>query len=129
MTSTVSGFGTGDLIDVKAIAATSANFVRGTLQLLDQHHVVVDRISFAGSYTTANFALSSDGQGGTDIRFVAAAMASAARDLTVPVQIAYASEKNPTPVGWIGNGYAAALDPPAAADTAQGWHAANHIRS
>ncbi|HTZ70178.1 MAG TPA: hypothetical protein VMB71_05960 [Acetobacteraceae bacterium] len=62
-------FGTGDLIDIHGIDATSGNFAAGTLTLYDGTKVV-DALKFSGTYDTANFDIASDGQGGTAISFV-----------------------------------------------------------
>jgi len=68
MTSTVSGFGLGDMIDLTGVAATSLGFAEGTLTLYNGT-AVVDTIAFHGSYSTANFTLQSNTQG-SDIGYV-----------------------------------------------------------
>ena len=75
VTSTLSGFGRGDLIDLQHLKADSLSFGAGTLTLM-QGSTIVDRIYLAGSYGTANFALTDDGHGGSDIGFVASEAAA-----------------------------------------------------
>ncbi len=70
VSSTISGFGTGDVIDVKR-EVHSLTFAAGTLTLYNGQ-TVVETLQFAGTYTTANFNLTSDGHGGADITYVAA---------------------------------------------------------
>jgi hypothetical protein len=72
VTSVLSGFGTGDTIDLSGIAAGSLNYASGRLTLygLDQH--VVDTLAFSANYNTNDFALHADGAGGTDIVFTGA---------------------------------------------------------
>ena len=70
VTSTLSGFGSGDVVDLEHLKADSLSYGGGILTLMEGT-AVVDRISLAGHYNTANFALSADGHGGTDINFVA----------------------------------------------------------
>ncbi len=70
LTSTLSGFGSGDVIDLQHLSANGLSFAAGTLTV-SQGNTTVDQIAFAGSYTTANFALGTNGHGGTDISFVA----------------------------------------------------------
>ena len=65
---TLSGFAARDVIDLKNLVATSLTFMGGTLTL-EHGTTVVDSLVFAGSYTSANFTLKSDHNGGTDIGF------------------------------------------------------------
>jgi hypothetical protein len=65
----ISGFGAGDVIDIRPVIATTLSFLAGTLTLLDGNDVV-DQLYLAGNYDVADFALSADGHGGTDIKFV-----------------------------------------------------------
>ncbi|HTZ69528.1 MAG TPA: hypothetical protein VMB71_02660 [Acetobacteraceae bacterium] len=67
---TVSGFGAGDVFDLRDLHANSLSFHKGLLTLLENGSVV-DTLTLAGSYTTANFALSSDNAGGVDVTYVA----------------------------------------------------------
>jgi len=77
ITGVISGFGSGDVIDIRPVTATTLSFLSGTLTLLDGN-TVVDELFLAGSYDTADFALSPDGHGGTDIEF--ATQGAAPRD-------------------------------------------------
>ena len=67
VSSTVHGFGAGDVIDVEGVRATSLGYSHGTLTLYGSTHAVVDRLDFAGNLTDADFGLHVDGHGGTDI--------------------------------------------------------------
>jgi hypothetical protein len=69
-TSTFSGFAANDRIDLANLVATSASFSAGTLTLLDGSSTV-GTLLLEGSYTSANFTLTSDGNSGTDIKYVA----------------------------------------------------------
>lgn len=75
VTSVLSGFGAGDVIDLQHIAATSLQFLGGVLTIKDGTATVAD-LTFRGAYTTADFALKADGSGGTDIIFAAGASAA-----------------------------------------------------
>lgn len=66
---TIADFGTGDKIDLLNTAATSLHFSGGVLSV-DNGSVGVAHLHFSGSYTNSNFALSSDGHGGSMISFV-----------------------------------------------------------
>ena len=66
------GFGGSDVIDLRGIRATSLQFSAGTLTL-DHGTQQVGTLLLTGAYTAADFVLSADGHGGTDIKFVAAA--------------------------------------------------------
>jgi hypothetical protein len=70
ITTPISGFGTGDTIDV-AKSAQSLAFDSGTLTLLNGGQVV-ETLVFAGNYTLADFALHKDGHGGSDITYAGA---------------------------------------------------------
>ena len=63
----ISGFRTGDTIDVQHVTAASLSFLGGKLKLMDGSGAKILTLSLSGNYTTANFALSSDGHGGTDV--------------------------------------------------------------
>ncbi|HXV01683.1 MAG TPA: hypothetical protein VG166_14410 [Caulobacteraceae bacterium] len=72
----VSGFAAGDTLDLRSISFGSATMLSysgtstaGTLTVSNGSHVA--KIALLGQYAAANFAMSSDGQGGTDIGFVA----------------------------------------------------------
>jgi len=71
VTSTLSGFGQGDTIDLRDIQASSALFADGTLTLKSSSGHSVGSLTFLGGYSTANFAVASDGHGGTDVKFEA----------------------------------------------------------
>ena len=68
LSSTIAGFAASDTIDLKGIVATSLSFIAGTLTLYDGD-TAVDRLTFAGDYTQADFMIMNDGQGGTDIHY------------------------------------------------------------
>jgi hypothetical protein len=72
VTSTISFFGTGDVIDVSGLNANTLTYSGGTLTL-EHGSTVLDTLSIAGSYTAADFTLAPDGHGGTDISFAAGA--------------------------------------------------------
>ncbi len=65
---TIAGFGGNAEIDLRATAADSLNYSSGTLTASDGASTIAD-LKFAGSYTTSNFALSSDGAGGALITY------------------------------------------------------------
>jgi hypothetical protein len=69
VTSVLSGFGTGDTIDLSGLQAGSLSYAGGTLTLYGPGEHVVDTLAFAGSYTTGDFGLHPDGAGGTDIAY------------------------------------------------------------
>jgi hypothetical protein len=69
-TSTFSGFGSNDTVDLVKLIATSATFNDGTLTILNGSSTV-DTLLFDGSYTSSNFTLTSDNNGGTDLKYVA----------------------------------------------------------
>ena len=66
VTSVLSGFGAGDVIDLRHITATSLQFLGGVLTIKNGT-ATVGELTFRGAYTTADFALKTDGNGGTDI--------------------------------------------------------------
>jgi hypothetical protein len=70
--STNVGFASGDVIDLEKLVATTLSFLGGTLTL-DNGNTLVDQLYFAGGLTKADFALQSDGHGGTDVVFAGAA--------------------------------------------------------
>ncbi len=65
-TGTISGFAKGDVIDLINTAATSVTYSSGKLTVLNGS-TTVTVLNLAGSYTTSEFDLSSDGHSGTDI--------------------------------------------------------------
>jgi hypothetical protein len=64
-------FGAGDTIDLLNLAATSARYQNNTLTVLNGNHTACQLV-FSGSYQLADFALSQDGHGGTEISFAEA---------------------------------------------------------
>ena len=64
---TFSGFAAGDLIDFVNLSIYSFTYANGMLTLQENRGTLV--LHFAGSLTSANFALKSDGHSGTDIVF------------------------------------------------------------
>ena len=70
MSADISGFGSNDVIDLRNLAADALSFMSGTLTL-EAGGKVVDSLVFQGNYIADNFRLTSDGQGGSDIGFIA----------------------------------------------------------
>jgi hypothetical protein len=68
VTSQLSGFGTGDVVDLEKLTATTFTYAGGTLTLLNGAQIV-DTLSLAGSYTASDFTLQSDGSTGTDLLY------------------------------------------------------------
>jgi hypothetical protein len=68
VTSTISGFAATDTIDLLKTAATKLAYANGTLTVSGSAGTLAT-LDFTGSYVQANFALQSDGNGGTDIVF------------------------------------------------------------
>jgi hypothetical protein len=69
-TSPITGFGTGDVVDLSHLKATSATFADNTLTLLNGT-ATVGSLAFAGTFTSSNFSLTADGHGGTNLTFAA----------------------------------------------------------
>jgi hypothetical protein len=69
VSSTLSGFGGGDVVDVQNLLATTLTFAGGTLTLLDGA-TPVDTLVFAGRYAADDFGIRPDDHGGTDIVYV-----------------------------------------------------------
>ncbi|HJU18119.1 MAG TPA: hypothetical protein VJ770_16825 [Stellaceae bacterium] len=67
---TIGGFGAGDAIDLVKNAADGLSLGNGHLTVTNQGVTVAD-LALAGTYTAADFALSPDDHGGTDITFAA----------------------------------------------------------
>ena len=65
-TGTISGFAAGDILDLTGRAATGVTYAGGVLTVKNGG-AVVTALHLTGSYTTADFSLSSDGHGGTNI--------------------------------------------------------------
>jgi hypothetical protein len=72
VTSVFYGFGTADVIDLQTIQAASLDYANHTLTVFDASHAILDTLTFAGSYTAADFALQGDGGTGTDILYAGA---------------------------------------------------------
>ncbi len=72
VTGALHNFASGDTIDLVNLAATSLSFF-GSKLTIKNGKVVIGTLTFQGSYNTADFSLQSDGHGGTEINFVAAA--------------------------------------------------------
>ena len=75
-TSTISGFGSLDTINLSSVdGTTSLSFSDGVLTVYgygkETDHQVTDQLKFAGNYTTANFSFSGAPEGGTVIGSVA----------------------------------------------------------
>ena len=64
----IAGFGASDHIDLLKQAATSVSYVNGTLSVLNAGKTVAS-LTFSGNYTSANFAVNSDGHNGSIITF------------------------------------------------------------
>jgi hypothetical protein len=77
------GFGAGDTIDLEQSRVQTVSFVNGTLTLDNALGNIIGSLSFLGSYDSANFTLTADGHGGTDIGFTSpvAALAGELQDL------------------------------------------------
>jgi hypothetical protein len=67
-TSTISGFSTGDTIDLEHLNVKSVRFSHHTLTLFGPGHHTLGTLLFTGHYKHADFALSS-AAGGTDLNF------------------------------------------------------------
>jgi autotransporter family porin len=68
---TLTGFGSGDIIDLKDLVASSADFSGGTLAVPNGPYPYTDDILFfTGGITAANLKFISDRHGGTDVSFV-----------------------------------------------------------
>jgi hypothetical protein len=74
VTSTISGFGTGDVVTAENLKATTLTYSGGTLTL-ENGSQAVGQLLFSGSYTTADFTLKSIAHGGTEILYQAAGAA------------------------------------------------------
>ena len=62
----ISGFGLSDQIDLVGIAYGSATTASNSAGALTVGNAITSQtLTLAGSYTTSNFVLSNDGQGGT----------------------------------------------------------------
>jgi autotransporter family porin len=68
VTSTISGFAATNVVDAEKIKASTFTYAAGTLTLISGGQAVGE-LFLAGDYKRADFALKSDGNGGTDIFF------------------------------------------------------------
>jgi hypothetical protein len=68
---TLTGFGSGDVIDLTKLGASAADFSGGVLAVPDGAHT--DILTFTGGITAANLRFTSDGHGGTDVSYAPAA--------------------------------------------------------
>jgi hypothetical protein len=71
-TSNIAGFGTGDVIALPTLDATSLTYQQGTLSLLDAHQDVLATLDFAGNYVLSDFTLEQDAKG-VDVVYAGAA--------------------------------------------------------
>jgi len=69
VTSTISAFHSSDTIDLVGLLANGVSFANGTLTLLE-NNTAVGSLALAGDYSSANFTLTADLNGGTDLNFV-----------------------------------------------------------
>ena len=65
-TGTISGFASGDFLDLTGRSANSVSYSGGVLTVFNDANVVAT-LNLVGSYTSADFTLTPDGLGGTDI--------------------------------------------------------------
>jgi hypothetical protein len=66
VTGTISGFAKSDTIDLQNVVANTLSFAGGKLTVKNGSTIVAS-LKFAGTYTTASFALNADGHGGSAI--------------------------------------------------------------
>ncbi len=112
---TIAGFGSGgttfaDVIDLKAVQANGAHWSEGTLALTE-NNVGVAKLHLAGNFASASFLVSADGTGGTQVSLASLAPSA--------MQAAFAST---SPVSATGSGFAAPLQPSAAASALYNPH-------
>jgi hypothetical protein len=69
-TGVVSGFGSGDILDLTGKAATGVSYSGGVLTV-ENGGTVVATFNLAGSYSSADFSIGADGHGGTAIGIAA----------------------------------------------------------
>ena len=72
---TISGFAGGDVIDLVGRQADGLSFASHQLVVTEGRRTVAD-LHFAGDYTTGEFSLSPDGNGGTEITLLAPSISS-----------------------------------------------------
>ncbi len=76
MAGTITGFGAGDTIDLKRVTVKLANYANGVLSLFGQSpygYPQVASLAIPMPFATPAFTLSSDHDGGTDVKFAPAA--------------------------------------------------------
>ena len=122
VTSVISGFSSGDLIDLVKTAATTATFAGGTLTV-SNGSTVVSTLKFSGTYTNTNFVLSSDGQGGTNIGFAALPLA---RYPDLAPGLGLAGGAHPDQAGHSGSAPWSGFDPLHGQTPDLGWVASAH---
>jgi len=66
-TSVIAGFGLGDIIDIRNVAAVGLTFAGGNLSLFDAGGGRLATLKLAGPYSAASFSLRTDHAGGTEI--------------------------------------------------------------
>ena len=69
--STISGFGHGDTIDLANLRVSSVKYLNGTLTLKDGS-ATVGSLAFSADLTQGNFSVGADGHGGSDITYMTA---------------------------------------------------------
>ncbi len=80
VSTTLSGFGTGDRIELANLHASSLKYANGTLTLFNANNTVVDTLHFKGNYKTADFALQTEGKA-TDVVYAGSNASSLAPHL------------------------------------------------
>jgi hypothetical protein len=73
VTSTISGFQKGDVVDLQGLVANTLTYSGGTLTL-SKGNTILDHLYFAGNYTQNDFTLKSDNSGGTDVIYAGTPM-------------------------------------------------------
>jgi hypothetical protein len=122
-TSVISGFGVGDVVDLSSIKATSFKYSHGTLTLLGAGNTSLGTLSFAGTYSKADFALQKDARGSTEVVYAGAPGASAPPPDFLP-QSAFALESGtPADVHMPGTQSGAAMPTATHLAMLNSWHA------
>ena len=99
VTSTLTGFHTGDVVDLQGLVANTLTYAGGTLTL-SKGGAVVDKLYFSGRYTPADFALKSDKMGGTDVVYAGTQVREFGAAVPQDTQISGALHGEP----WVGSG-------------------------
>jgi hypothetical protein len=84
------------------LQAATLSFANGTLTL-QNGDTVVETLLFAGDYTSANFTLSSDQHGGTDINYVATGADAVLPDFAVGATGGHSPHDVPFGDKWVGS--------------------------